>query len=260
MLKDYSKEKFNSFDDHKCFKIIYNLILFIEKNKSSFDSKHFEKLKKYHLYLEYRDSKFSQMLVKEYHKVGDDLKQFQIYITFLERLIGNSSQEYDFLMKTGDQDVSLDRLPITCVIDGVRSLHNVGAIIRNCECLGLEKVIISKPYSDYDTSQMHKTSMGAHEYIECTYTEDILNSVLEYKSRGYHILSLDTGQDSIEIDSFKVDGPVMIILGHEQFGIDLKILKVTDTIAHIPMRGQKNSLNVAVASGIAFAALSKQFV
>lgn len=253
MLKDYTKGKFQSFDLAKQLKVMLDLAYFIEDQNSDLSSKHFLKLKKYHEYLSENDDELSNALNKEFIKINSRKKQWQIYITLLERLSGKSRKEYEFLISEGDKDNEKTANPIVVLIDGVRSLHNIGAILRNCECFGVKRVYIKSLGVEFDLEKLAKTSMGTHVDIEITYINDTLELINSYRKNSFKIISLDTANNATNLKEYnesECDG-YLLILGHEQFGIDIDLLEHSDTILKIPMYGKKNSLNVAVASGIA---------
>jgi 23S rRNA (guanosine2251-2'-O)-methyltransferase len=259
MLKDYNKDKFLSFNDSKRFKILLDLAYFIEDKALDFDNKHFQKLIKYHSYLSETDSHLSNILIKEFEKINKRKQQWNIYITLLERLVGKSKQEYEFLIDEGDKESARETNPIAVLIDGVRSMHNLGAILRNCECFGVEKVYIKSLGVDIDYKKLAKTSMGTHKNLEIEEVNDSLELVQIYSQKGYDVLALDTGKSSTNINDYNVSAcnGFLLILGHEQFGIDYKLIQASHKVLLIPMFGIKNSLNVAVASGIALHKLTE---
>jgi 23S rRNA (guanosine2251-2'-O)-methyltransferase len=257
MLKDYNKDKFLSFKLSKQLKIILDLAYFIEQDKCNLESKHFKKIEKYHDYLVNNSDSNSEMVTKEFSKIKGSLKQFQVYLTFLERIVGKSTAEYDFLIDEGDKEES-KKFPISVLIDGVRSIHNIGAIIRNCDCFGVSRIYIKDLGVELDTEKIAKTAMGADKYCEISYVKDSSEVIKSYKDHRALIIALDTGKIAKTFNEIKINKEIetLLIIGHEQFGIDHKLLKQADYIIKIPMFGKKNSLNVSVAAGIALEKLS----
>ena len=98
MNKDFSKDMLLAMDSEKQIKVLYSLATFIELNHHATDSSHFHKLQKYHQFLEQSEHEFIQKLNKEFHKVKAIDYQFEIYLMNLERLLGQSKKEYDFLL------------------------------------------------------------------------------------------------------------------------------------------------------------------
>lgn len=252
MNKDFSKQKLLSFDESKQIKILFDLAIFIEKNNFPIHSNHFEKLKKYHAFL--TESKFSkiQKLNKEFSKVKDIGNQFQIYLMNLERLHGQSSDEYNFLVSTDDKDQSNKKtFNIICLLDSVRSAHNVGAMLRNAECFGVEKLIFTGFSPDPTNPAVQKTAMGCDQQINWEYIKEPLNAIKMYRNLGYQIWSVETSKNGLDINEQKaIDEKIVLIFGHEQFGISKELLNASDKTVHIKLFGNKNSLNVSVCQGV----------
>ena len=163
MNKDFSREKLLSMEVEKQLKVLYGLATFIEINHHGTDSAHFHKLQKYHQFLEQSDHEFIQKLGKEFHKIKAIDYQFEIYLMNLERLLGQSKKEYDFLIKTKDQSSNSDKkspLDIICLLDSIRSAHNVGAMLRNAECFHIKSVIMCGLSPKADHPQVIKTAIG----------------------------------------------------------------------------------------------------
>ncbi len=251
MNKDFNQTKLLSFSEEKQLKVLFDLARFIEKNNLNIDDKSFLKLQKYHSFLEHSKEDKIQRMNKEFKKIVSLDKQFTLYLMLLERLLGQSSKEYDNVVKTSDNNnLKVKNFPIILILDALRSAHNVGAIIRNAECFGVSKIIFSGFTPTPDTEAVKKTAMGCEPktWIE---TDDLKSTIQSLKNQGHAIMAIETGRDAKNINKITVlDEPIVLILGNEQYGIDLEILKLADEILHIPMHGQKNSLNVAVSSGI----------
>lgn len=245
MLKDYAEHKFKEFDASKKIRVLLELAQFIEKEQYQFDSKHFSKLTKYHSYLSDDENQFIKMANKEFIKVNSSQRQFQIYITLLERIVGNSSKEYQFMMNTGDGNKVSNSIPVALLLDGIRSTHNIGAILRSAECFGIEKVFIHRPYEDFDEKLFFKTAMGAQDNLDISYFEDSINIIDSYINKNYKVVVIDTLEKSSSYKNLNVDDPLLIVLGHEQLGVSLEVIKKAHYKIHIPLGGQKNSLNVS---------------
>lgn len=152
---------------------------------------------------------------------------------------------------------------IIIVAHNIRSTHNVGAIFRTAEGLGVKKIILSgySPYPQQSedsrlphisaklTSQIHKTALGAEFIVPFEYQET--PSIAELKASGYRIVALEQASTSIPLQTYKAPQKVALILGEEVEGIAPELLALCEDILEIPMIGQKESFNVSVAAGIA---------
>ena len=152
---------------------------------------------------------------------------------------------------------------IIIIAHNIRSTHNVGAIFRTAEGVGINKIILSgyTPYpklptdtrlphiSNKLTSQIHKTALGAEEIVPFEYVE--LINLSELRALGYRIVGLEQADRSISLPIYKPEAKTALILGEEVNGIPPELLDQCDDIIEIPMVGKKESFNVSVAAGIA---------
>ena len=159
---------------------------------------------------------------------------------------------------------------IHLILHNIRSILNVGAILRTAEGLGVERVIFSGytptplPVSkelphiaESITAKIHKTALGAEEYLNLTHTKDILQTILKYRENGFQIIGLENNLiDSrlIQINSpnfqKQIGQKIVLILGEEVEGISDELKARCDRFVEIPMVGRKESFNVSVATGM----------
>lgn len=249
MNKDFTQEKLNSFPPEKVIKILCDQAYFIEKNPNH--QKALAKLAKYHRFLENNPDERIQKLNKEFNKVKQMDYQFQIYLMNLERHLDQSVNDYQFLMDQGDLTQRTTTLPLVCLLDSVRSAHNVGAMFRNAECFGCEKIILTGLSPRGDHPQVLKTAMGTERVIPWEYSQSARARIEEYKQQGYSVWAVEKKQVAIDISQLNSIPPkLVLVFGHEQFGISNELLQISDQVICIEMLGVKNSLNVAVAQGI----------
>ena len=252
MNKDFSQAKLIEMSVEKKIKVLLDLALFIENNCHTFESSHFQKLAKYHRYLKDESSPHIQKLNKEFNKIHRIDYQFQIYLMNLERLLGHSSSEYHFLVDTDDEtNLNVKKFPVVCLLDSIRSAHNVGAMIRNSECFGNTEIVLSGLTPKLENPSVQKTVMNSDEYINCRYVEDAKQEVKSFKEKGFQVWSIETTKDAKPINEVNnIDFPLLLVFGHEQFGISKDLLELSDLVVRIPLYGQKNSLNVAVSQAV----------
>lgn len=140
--------------------------------------------------------------------------------------------------------------PIAIFLDHIRSAHNVGSIVRTTEALSLGKLYFSKDTPYIDNKQVKDTSMGAEEWIICG--KAVLNDLPK------PIIAMETSDASIPLHDFIFPGSFTLVLGNEEYGCSEDSLRKADHLIEIPLRGRKNSLNVANAFAIAAAEISRQ--
>ncbi|MCL5004848.1 MAG: RNA methyltransferase [Patescibacteria group bacterium] len=146
------------------------------------------------------------------------------------------------------------------ILHNIRSLYNVGSIFRTADAAGIEKIylcgITPKPVNEFGRlrSQLTKVSLGAEKYIEWEYCKSTTRLIDKLRRNGYKIFSIEQSKKSIPYYSLKAKSyklkAVALVLGNEIKGLPQSILKRSDKILEIPMKGKKESLNVSVAFGI----------
>lgn len=252
MNKDFSQKKLCEMTSNKQMKILFDLAVFIEVNHYGIESSHFLKLKKYHAFLQDSEVEFIKILNKEFAKIKALDYQFQIYLMNLERLMGQSSKEYQFLInKTDSVKTHTKAFPIKVVLDSVRSAHNIGAITRNCECFNIEELVLTGLSPSLDHPQVIKTAMGCEKLVPWSYHQDCVEYLNRLKQEGFKIWAIETIKEAEHIHHIDYIPPKLaIVFGHEQFGLSHKVVKACDKFIDIKLFGAKNSLNVATSNAV----------
>ncbi len=143
------------------------------------------------------------------------------------------------------------RHPLVVVVDNVRSLYNVGSIFRTCDGALVEKLYLCGYTPFPPRKEIEKTALSATESVPWEHVYDI-TEVLQYlKQQGYRIAALEHTTDSIScFDLQSGHFPLAVVVGNEIAGISEPALAHCDIALEIPMFGVKQSLNVAVATGV----------
>ena len=137
------------------------------------------------------------------------------------------------------------------ICDNIRSLENIGSIFRTSDALGVSKIFLCGISGKPPHHKISKTALGAEETIPFEYHKQIGRLVDKLKAQGIQIVALEQNKKAISYEKFVPKFPVALIVGNEVEGVSKKILKKADKIIFLPMFGQKESLNVSVAFGIA---------
>ena len=138
--------------------------------------------------------------------------------------------------------------PIIVMLDHLEDPHNFGAIIRTCEALGIDGIIIPNDRNVNINGTVVKTSVGAIYNMPIIRVVNLNNTIEKLKDIGYWIVGTDmVGTDYTEID---YNMPVCLVIGNEGKGISKLIKNNCDFMATIPMSGNINSLNASVSCGI----------
>ena len=134
------------------------------------------------------------------------------------------------------------------MLDHLEDPHNFGAIIRTCEAALVDGIIIPKDRSVSVNSTVMKVSTGALTNVKISQVTNLVNTINYLKDKGFWIVGTD--MDGTNYRDIDYSGKTCIIIGNEGKGISNVAAKNCDFIASIPMRGEINSLNASVATGI----------
>jgi tRNA G18 (ribose-2'-O)-methylase SpoU len=163
--------------------------------------------------------------------------------------------EEEFRARQGDRPggggVPLDRLPFAVLVDNVRSLWNVGSMFRTADACAVSMLVLTGMTGCPPRREISKTALGAEDAVPWRYRADALEALAELREEGYDPVVLERTPRGVPLK--KADWPekVCLVVGNEVRGISSQVLEVCRRHVHIPMRGVKESLNVAVAFGIA---------
>lgn len=138
---------------------------------------------------------------------------------------------------------------VIAVLDGVEDVHNLGSIIRVCECAGVKGLIIGKHRSASVNETVMRISEGSLNHVKIAKVGNINDAVEKMKAAGVWVYALELGGENI----YKTDlsGAIAIIIGGEDTGVNKLTQKKADKVIAIPMLGKINSLNASVAAGVA---------
>jgi len=143
------------------------------------------------------------------------------------------------------------------VLPNIRSAQNVGSLFRTADAAGISIIYITgispTPIDRFGrpNTLVTKTSLGAELTIPWNYNETLDPVLKQLKSEGYTMVAIEQSENSVDYKTVRINGPMAFVLGNEVEGLSKDILDNMDLIAEIPMKGDKESLNVSVAGGIA---------
>ncbi len=144
------------------------------------------------------------------------------------------------------------------MVDSVRSLYNVGSIFRTSDGVLLEKLILTGFTPTPPRKEIEKTALGATQSVPWEYVKDPVRAVKQLKLAGYRACCLELTDDVAPYYDVSPDQyPLCLIIGNEISGVSKEVLAECDMAIEIPQFGIKQSLNVAVAYGVAVYELSK---
>lgn len=133
----------------------------------------------------------------------------------------------------------------------------MGSIFRTAECAGIKKIYLTgytpAPRDKFqrESKEISKTALGAEKIIKWKKFDNLEILISELKKENFEIVALEQDNGAIDYKDVKLGSNVALIFGNEVGGIESEIIQLCDQIIEIPMRGEKESLNVSVAAGIA---------
>ncbi len=138
--------------------------------------------------------------------------------------------------------------PFLILLDNIEDPHNLGAIIRTANVVGAHGIIIPKRRAAGLTSTVAKTSAGAINYTPVAKVTNLTKTIKELKEKGMWFVCADmAGKSMYEID---MKGPIGLVIGNEGEGVSKLVKETCDFAASIPMKGEIDSLNASVATGV----------
>ena len=147
----------------------------------------------------------------------------------------------------------MKKLPLAVLLDNVRSMHNVGSVLRTSDAFLISEVILCGITGCPPHPEISKTALGADESVAWRYEKDALETVEKLKKEGWTVCVLEQAHGSIPLQDFSPspDLKYLLVAGNEVEGVDQRIVDLADVILEIPQHGVKHSLNVSVSVGIA---------
>ena len=153
---------------------------------------------------------------------------------------------------TVDEFKSSEKMPLTVVLDDVRSMYNVGSVLRSCDAFRVEAVWLCGITAVPPHPEIHKTALGAEDSVEWRYFESAAEAVAELKRRGIRVMAVEQCEGSTMLDGFRPEpgAAYAVVLGNEVKGVSQEVVDACDGCLEIPQYGTKHSLNVSVTAGI----------
>ncbi len=170
----------------------------------------------------------------------------------MEKSKGRKLRMEELGRKTVEQFGDSAKLPVTLVLDNIRSLHNVGSVFRTADAFCVEGIVLCGITARPPHRDIQKTALGATESVHWEYAASTADAVLRLREKGYRILGVEQVSGSTKLQ--KLDLPMgmktALVFGNEVSGVDQSVLDLCDGFVEIPQTGTKHSLNVSVSVGI----------
>ncbi|MDJ0832885.1 MAG: 23S rRNA (guanosine(2251)-2'-O)-methyltransferase RlmB [Gammaproteobacteria bacterium] len=152
---------------------------------------------------------------------------------------------------------NLDHNDLFLVLDGVQDPHNLGACLRTADAAGVKAVIVPKDRAVGMTPVVRKVAAGAAESVPLITVTNLVRSLKDLQAAGVWLLGT-TGEATTSLYEQDLTGPLALVMGAEGEGIRRLTAETCDYLVRLPMRGQVESLNVSVATGICLYEINRQ--
>ena len=153
---------------------------------------------------------------------------------------------------TVDEFKAASKLPLVVVLDNVRSLHNVGSVLRSCDAFCVEAVYLCGITATPPSAEIHKTALGAEDSVTWKYFAETTDAVDELHAHATKVLAVEQVAGSTMLQNMQTNEGqrYAVVLGNEVKGVQQAVVDRCDGCLEIPQFGTKHSLNVSVAAGI----------
>lgn len=188
-------------------------------------------------------------------KISDQMssKHFVGLMVPFERLFNRNVVDSDIIVHTGDAGIGGVRKtwPFVIILDNIRSAMNVGSVFRSAECLGAKEIILCGYTATPDNAKVRKAAMGTSTLVPHRWFSSAREAIEVVRSEGMTVCAVETCEGATKLQDLQLASEgIAILFGNERHGLDPAIISQVDDIVSIPMQGAKNSLNVAVTTGI----------
>lgn len=151
-----------------------------------------------------------------------------------------------------DEFREADKIPISILLDNIRSLHNVGSAFRTADAFRVEKIFLAGITGTPPHREIQKTALGATESVVWEYVTEASNTLRLLKEQGYKIIIVEQTTGSVPLHKFNPSSTerYCLVFGNEVNGVSEEAVTEADIALEIPQVGTKHSLNVSVCVGI----------
>ena len=152
---------------------------------------------------------------------------------------------------TAEQFATMPKMPVTVVLDNLRSAQNVGAFFRTADAFAVERIVLCGITCAPPSREIHKTALGAELTVPWARCEDTAACVGALRAEGYRVYAVEQVEGAVPLDGFRACAGerYALVFGNEVFGVGQQAVDACDGAIEIPQAGTKHSLNVSVSGG-----------
>lgn len=154
------------------------------------------------------------------------------------------------------------KLPVTIILDNVRSQHNIGSTFRTSDAFAIEKIILCGICATPPSAEIRKAALGAEESMNWEYYKQTTEAIEKLKEEGYIIIAVEQTENSQPLDSFtpSAQKKYAFIFGNEVKGVNQNVVDMSNSTLEIPQYGTKHSLNISVSVGVVLWEITKKLI
>lgn len=152
---------------------------------------------------------------------------------------------------SAEEFARMDKMPVTVVLDNVRSMNNVGSFFRTCDAFAVERLLLCGITGTPPAREIHKTALGAENTVAWQHVPNTLDAIRSLHDEGYEVLAVEQAEGATMLNNFTIqsDKRYALIFGNEVDGVSQDVCDACNGAIEIPQAGTKHSLNVAVSGG-----------
>lgn len=156
---------------------------------------------------------------------------------------------------------SVEKNPVTIVLDNIRSLNNIGSVFRTADAFLMEQIYLCGITATPPHRDIQKTALGATETVNWKHFSTTLEAIEQLKLQGYKIAAIEQTENSTFLNEFNINKNEKwaLVFGNEVSGVDQEVINCCDVVVEIPQFGSKHSLNISVSAGVVLWEMLKQY-
>ena len=145
-----------------------------------------------------------------------------------------------------------EKLPVTVVLDNIRSCHNIGSVFRTSDAFLIEQLMLCGITATPPNKEIHKAALDAEKSVKWSYFPTTLDAVEHLLNNGYQVWAVEQVSNSILLPEFTPEkgAKIALVFGNEVKGVDQQVIDKCHGAIEIPQFGTKHSLNISVSTGI----------
>lgn len=153
---------------------------------------------------------------------------------------------------TAEEFAVMDKMPVTVVLDNVRSAQNVGAFFRTGDAFAVERIVLCGITAAPPSRDIHKSALGAEFTVPWSYCTDTVEALALLRAEGYRLYAVEQVEGAVPLDRFRavVGERYALVFGNEVDGVGQEAVDACHGALEIPQLGTKHSVNVSVAGGV----------